>query len=82
MDLFFKPIAQKELKKLPKIEARKVFKKIQILKEFPFAGKPLSVEFEGSRSVRAWPYRIIYRIQSKRDLVIETIKHRQSSYKK
>jgi mRNA-degrading endonuclease RelE of RelBE toxin-antitoxin system len=81
MDLFFKPVARKELKRLPKTEARKVFKKVQVLKEFPFAGKPLSGEFEGSRSVRAWPYRIIDRIQ-KTSIIIETIKHRQGSYKR
>lgn len=82
MNLFFKPVASKELKKLPVVEARKIFKKIQLLKEFPFSGKPLNGEFEGSRSVRAWPYRVIYRIQPKIGIVIETIKHRQSSYKK
>ena len=82
MNISFKATARKQLKKLPKIEARKIFKKIQVLKEFPFAGKSLSGEFEGSRSVRAWPYRIIYSVKPKIGIIIETIKHRQESYKK
>lgn len=82
MDLFFKSIAIKELKKLPKVEAKKVIKKIQLLKEFPFSGKPLSGDFEGLRSLRAWPYRIIYKVQPKAGITIEIIKHRQGSYKK
>ena len=81
MNLFFKPSARKQLKKPSKTEGRKVFKKIQILKEAPFAGKTLSGEFEGMRSVRAWPYRIIYEIK-KDSIIIYSIRHRQGSYKK
>ena len=81
MNLFFKASAQKELKKLSKTEGRKIFKKIQMLKEFPFAGKSLSGEFEGVKSIRAWPYRIIYEIK-KKPILIYSIRHRQGSYKK
>lgn len=81
MKLFFKATARKQLHKLPKIEGIKVFKKTQMLKEFPFAGKLLSGEFKGARSLRAWPYRIIYKIEGQ-NIIIESIKHRQESYRK
>jgi len=81
MDLSFKDTAQKDLDKLPKTEARKIFKKTQILKEFPFAGKLLGGEFEGVRSLRAWPYRILYHVDPKAGIKILTIKHRQGAYK-
>jgi len=81
MNLSFKDTAKKDLDKLLKTEARKVFKKIELLKEVPFAGKLLGGEFGGVRSVRAWPYRILYKVDSKTGIMILTVRHRQGAYK-
>ena len=69
-------------KRLPKSERIKIIKKIHLLKENPYIGKKLMGIFEGLRSLKAWPYRIIYRY-SLRDklLFINTIEHRQEVYK-
>lgn len=82
MILKFSTPAVKQLKKLSQREKIKAWKKIQLLKTDPFVGKKLKGEFEGLRSVRAWPYRIIYHYSPKeRLLFIETIEHRQQVYK-
>lgn len=78
----FSTPAQKQLGRLPKTEAAKVWKKIQLLKTTPLAGKKLKGDFEGLRSIRAWPYRIIYHYSAGDKLLfIETIEHRQGVYK-
>lgn len=73
--------AVKEFEKLPRIERDKVAKKLKILGVDPYAGKYLQGRYKGLLSLRAWPYRIIYEV--KRDSVlIYSVAHRQSSYKK
>jgi addiction module RelE/StbE family toxin len=79
MKLFYKPQALKQLKKLPKSEARKVLKKLEKLPDDPFVGKPLKGEFEGLMSLRAWPYRIIYEVRKKE--IVYSVSHRQGVYK-
>lgn len=73
--------AKKQLIKLPKTEAKKVIKKIKLLETFPLAGKKLKGELSDRYSYRAWPYRIIYVISNKKTIQIDTIEHRQGSYK-
>ncbi len=71
-----------QLKKLPKSEQKKVIRKLQLLKSSPSVGKLLSGELKGLRSVRAWPYRIIYYIDFKKKTIFVTdILHRQGVYK-
>ncbi len=79
MTISFSPIAQKQMKKLPAAEAKKVMRKIQFLADAPLAGKLLKGKMKSERSLRAWPYRIIYQIE-KKSLVILTVAHRQSAY--
>lgn len=65
------------LKKLPKSEKKKIFKKLHLLEENPLLGKKLTGEFSGLFSFKAWPYRIIYQFQEKLKLVfIVIIDHR------
>ena len=52
--------AQKQYSKLPKSEQLKIKKKLTSLQENPLAGKNLAGELSGQRSLRVWPYRIIY----------------------
>lgn len=82
MKLEYSNQAQKDLTKLPKIKIRAILKKIELLPTSPFLGKKLGGKFSGYRSLRVWPYRIIYQInQSKNCLTIITVEHRQGAYK-
>ena len=82
MQIEYSDTAQKQLRKLPKPERIKVLKKIQLLKEDPYAGKKLMGVFEGLRSLKAWPYRIIYRYSpTDKLLFINAIEHRQQVYR-
>jgi len=83
MKVEFSDMARKQLKKLPKNKQIAVFKKIQALKNDPYAGKGLKGGFKGLRSLKMWPYRIIYRFVPQEKLIfINVIQHRQSVYKK
>lgn len=74
--------AQKQYKKLPKSEQAKVKKKLEVLSTDPHAGKKLSGILEGRRSIRAWPYRIIYQVnKADQQVEISDIEHRQGAYK-
>jgi mRNA-degrading endonuclease RelE of RelBE toxin-antitoxin system len=76
--------AQKQFLKLPKSERAKVEKKLKLLTQAPYAGKKLSGEYANQRSLRAWPYRIIYMVTSaskQETVIIVAILHRQGVYK-
>lgn len=81
MPLEYKPIAVKQIKKLPLSEKKKVIRKLELLVTDPISGKALRGEFEGLYSLQAWPYRIIYEITST-SVIIYSIGHRQGVYKK
>ncbi len=73
--------AQKQYNHLPKPEQVKIKKKLISLQENPFAGKKLTGEFSGSRSLRVWPYRIIYSVNEKlQQAEVSAILHRQGAY--
>lgn len=74
--------ALKQYKHIPRPEQIKVRKKLMILKDNPTAGKKLTGELSGIRSLRAWPYRIIYEINETEERIeIHKIAHRQGVYK-
>jgi mRNA-degrading endonuclease RelE of RelBE toxin-antitoxin system len=76
------PKALKQYNRLPKFEQVKVKKKIQVLEQNSQEGKKLSGEYTKLRSLKAWPYRIIYYIDSaQKKIFIVTIAHRQGVYK-
>lgn len=82
MKVEYSDTARKQLKKLPKTKQVKVLKKIEKLKNDPYAGKKLKGEFEGLRSLKVWPYRVVYRYLSQdKILFINVIQHRQRVYK-
>lgn len=73
--------AAKHYNSLPKREQQKLKKKLLELESNPFCGKKLSGEFEGNRSLKVWPYRIIYIIDEKKEQVeVRDILHRQGAY--
>lgn len=80
MKIRYETSSLKDLKKIDRNFQKRITKKIFLLAENPFIGKKLQGEFENMRSVRVWPYRIIYRIKSS-EILIYTIKHRQGVYK-
>ena len=56
---------------------------IRHLAQRSFAGKKLEGEYDGARSLRVWPYRIIYVIyQDIVTVVVLRVAHRQSVYNK
>ena len=76
--------AEKQFLKLPKPERIKVEKKLKLLLENPHAGKKLAGDYSNQRSLRAWPYRIIYAVSaaSKQEAItVLAILHRQGAYK-
>jgi len=82
MKVEYSHTADKQLKKLPKNKQIKVLTTIGKLKKDPYAGKKLKGEFEGLRSLKVWPYRIIYRyLPQDKLLFINVIQHRQKVYK-
>lgn len=82
MKVEYSHVAKKQIKKLPKNKQIKVLNTIEKLKNDPYAGKKLKGEFEGLRSLKVWPYRIIYRYLSQEKLLfINVIQHRQKVFK-
>ncbi len=82
MQVIVTPKALKQFNHLPKTVRIKIKKKILTLEQNPHEGKKLSGEFEELRSLRTWPYRIIYYIDEKQSKIfITTIAHRQGVYK-
>lgn len=74
--------AAKQYRDLPKIYQVRIKKKMSLLKIDPLEGKKLSGEYGELRSLRVWPYRIIYYIDGvQNNIVIITIAHRQGVYK-
>ena len=72
----------KRLKNIPQSDQKKIKRKINILLTKPLAGKPLQGALFGSRSLKAWPLRIIYRFNSKTQTVlIVTVEYRGQAYK-
>lgn len=82
MKLEYSGRAQKDLVRLPKAKAGAVLKKIELLQNSPFLGKKLGGKFSGCRSLKVWPYRVIYQINKwQRIIWIVTVEHRQGVYK-
>lgn len=74
--------AYKQYQHLPKPQQAKIKKKLHSLEKDYHGGKKLTGELSGIWSVRAWPYRILYEVNEKKQQV-EVLKtsHRQGVYK-
>jgi len=81
MNIVITPQAQKDFDRLPQSARKKIEKKLVALNSQPLLGKKLEGELSDRRSVKAWPYRIIYLINNSVLLVV-SISHRQGAYKK
>ncbi len=75
--------AVKQYLKLPQREQQKIKKWLALLGNDPLAGKCLKGELIGYRSIKAWPYRVIYFIkQTEKTVWVTSIEHRQSAYRR
>lgn len=82
MNVVLSKNARRDYEHLSKSEQAKVRKKLVFLEQTPYAGKKLTGELEGIRSLRAWPYRIFYEINGAQNRIeVHKIKHRQGAYK-
>lgn len=82
MDVILSKNARRDYERLPKADQAKVRKKLSSLEQNPYAGKKLTGELEGIRSLRAWPYRIFYEVNEVgKRIEVHKIKHRQGAYK-
>ena len=71
----------KDLTKKDKPLRERVIKSIEKLKENPYAGKPLSYDLAGLRSLRVGKYRIIYKIDEENKIIyLISIGHREKIY--
>lgn len=79
--LIISPEAQKELKRLKKIDELPIKLALDEIKEDPLAGKPLSRELNKRFSYRVGVYRIIYKVNPV-DKVINILSagHRSIAY--
>jgi len=74
--------AEKDLNRVIKKHKPQIIKVLFNLQENPFLGKMLKGRFIGFHSFRIWPYRIIYKIDKKKSVVLVIrIGHRQGIYK-
>lgn len=82
MKVNYSKTSLKQLKKLTRTKQIEILKKIEKLKNDPDAGKKLKGPLKNFRSLKTWPYRIIYQY-SKNDktIFINIIQHRQGTYK-
>lgn len=81
MEVVITPKANKQYDQIPKTEQIKIKKKLLVLDQNPYDGQKLSGNFSGLRSLRAWPYSIIYYVDRKlKRVFVVTIAHRQGVY--
>lgn len=83
MNLKYSATALKQLKSLTRNDRINILKNIESIKAKPLCGKKLKGIFKNLRSFKVWPYRIVYQFLHEEDLlIINTIQHRQSVYKR
>lgn len=82
MELIIAPEALKRLKRITARDRKKIEQKIKLLQSDPYAGKLLLGEWSGNRSIREWPLRIIYSIDTESQIIyVRHIDYRGSVYK-
>jgi mRNA interferase RelE/StbE len=77
--LEFAPRFERRLKNLDRQSQIRILREVQVLKVDPHAGKPLRGRWEGTRSLRIGPYRVIY-MASKDKVIVLTVGHRKAVY--
>ncbi|MBI4004805.1 type II toxin-antitoxin system RelE/ParE family toxin [Candidatus Roizmanbacteria bacterium] len=79
--LVLAPKAKKDLDKIDKNFRVRLLQSLILLQSDPYKGKKLKGEFEGTFSLRVWPYRIIYELDTRKKVILVIrIGHRQGVY--
>jgi len=82
MEIIFSLEFKKQYNKVRDKSLReKLIKHISKLKQDPSSGKPLKHELKNSRSIRMPPFRIIYKIENNK-IIIVTFGNREDIYEK
>jgi mRNA interferase RelE/StbE len=66
----FTPRFSKNIKVLSKEAQIKIFREINVLKTYPYAGKPLRGDWKGVFSLRVGAYRVLYQVKGKEVLLL------------
>ena len=79
--VIFKDSAERFFRKLDKFDQQRMVKKLRLLRQNPFLGKPLFGNLFGAWSLRVGKYRVIYQVK-KEELIIFVldIEHRKNIY--
>lgn len=74
--------AMKEIVSFPKKDQERIFAAFGVLRENPLAGKILEGRYKGFRSLRVWPYRIVYDVNHGTIIVtVLKVAHRKDAYR-
>ena len=80
-EIIFRNPAKRFLKRLDREERKRIFEKIEKLKENPKIGKPLTGSLKGLWRLRQDSYRIVYRIKDQELIVyVINIGNRDKAY--
>lgn len=80
MEIIFSEEFKKEFKKIKDKTTRlRLINRIRKLERLPDSGKPLQYNLNNHRSVRMPPFRIIYRLEQNK-IIIVCFDHRKSVY--
>ena len=79
--LYIKPSVRKQLEKLRGKDRARVVRVLEVIQDDPYSGKQLHGTRAGQYSFHVWPYRIIYRVEKEKLLVLViAFGHRQGVY--
>ncbi len=74
--------AEQQFEGLQKKDQKRVQAAFEVLKENPLAGKQLEGKYKGLRSLRVWPYRILYAVDhGVITVTVMKIGHRKDVYR-
>lgn len=80
--ILIKPSASRELDNIPKIDLKRIVKRIQNLSEIPRPQGCERLSGEDRYRIRQGPYRIVYSINDKsREVLIVKVGHRREVYR-
>ncbi len=80
MQIIVTPKAIRQFDRIPRIDQKKIKRKLETLEQNPYEGKKLSAELSETRTIRAWPYRILFTIE-RNEIRITNVVRRQGAYK-
>ncbi|NCN06676.1 MAG: type II toxin-antitoxin system RelE/ParE family toxin [Candidatus Pacebacteria bacterium] len=82
MQIVYLPKTKKHFRQLDKKQISRIINAIELLPTTPDLGKQLVGKLRGKRSLRVWPYRVVYSLDQKQNLIIiEAVQHRKEVYR-